>query len=55
MDYITLSNYKGQLVKQFIDENTNGRTFVYKSKDGVDITAHAVYDENGELSGIKKV
>ncbi len=47
--------YNGELVKRFIDDSPNGSAFSFESTDGGEITVNAVYDENGNLKGVKKV
>lgn len=45
--------YKGQLVKLFVDENSEGGVFTYQSEDGGKISVHTIYDINGKLIGIE--
>lgn len=47
--------YKGQPVKQFIDETRGGGVFSYGSRDGGELTVRAVYDESGALCGVEEV
>lgn len=46
--------YNGQMVKLFVDENHKGGVFSYSSKDGGEIKAYAIYDSNGNLTGVEK-
>ena len=45
--------YHGQLVKRFVDEDTGGGVFMLSSKDGGELVVHAVYDANGDLTGVE--
>lgn len=46
--------YNGELVKHFSDVSPKGSAFSFESSDGGEITVTAVYDENGDLIGVKK-
>lgn len=47
--------YKGQPVKQFIDETPGGGVFSYGSRDGGKLTVRTVYGEDGALRGVEEV
>lgn len=47
--------YKGQPVKQFIDQAPGGGVFSYGSRDGGELTVRTVYDESGALCGVAEM
>ena len=47
--------YNGELIKSLSDTKPNGSTLFVSSKDGGEIKLQTIYDEKGNLIGVKKI